>query len=184
MWGRTDRAVQPRAADGLLRVARGGPLMSGCRCVAPTLPLGGHRHPMRRGPDLSQGRRIARLVLVACEAFDNFPPPAARPMATLARVPGGVWLFSRLMQIGWFRRAEFSYGGMAVTSIPDDVVLDWFAPLLRDRRIHRDFAKFAPSAPDRGTLLRWSEQLRAFAHPVLVVRADQDRLMPQSTAVG
>jgi pimeloyl-ACP methyl ester carboxylesterase len=192
------------------------PMMEGYRCVLPTLPLGGHRHPMRSDADLTQrgqarllgefcaaleltevtlvlndwgggqflllepeGRRITRLVLVACEAFDNFPPPPARPMAMLARIPGGVWLFTRLMQIGPFRRARFGYGGMAIAPIPDDVVRDWFAPLTRDRRIRRDFARFAPSAPDRETLLRWSEQLRTYQHPVLVVWAEHDRLMPR-----
>jgi pimeloyl-ACP methyl ester carboxylesterase len=36
-------------------------LRSDCRCVLPTLPLGGHRHPMRRDADLSM-RGIAELV--------------------------------------------------------------------------------------------------------------------------
>jgi pimeloyl-ACP methyl ester carboxylesterase len=81
------------------------------RCIAPTLPLGAHRQPMRPRADLSidgtallvaefleqldlhdvtlimndwggpqllvyhnRTERIGRLVLVACEAFDNFPP--------------------------------------------------------------------------------------------------------------
>lgn len=125
-----------------------------------------------------EGCRVTRLVLVACEAFDNFPPPPARLMAALTRVPGGAWLFSRLMQIGPFRRARFSYGAMTVHPVEDGIMRDWFAPMARNRLIRRDFAKFAPSAPDKATLLSWSEQLRAYPHPVLVVWADQDRMMP------
>lgn len=34
-----------------------------------------------------QGRRVARMVLVACEAFDNFPPGPAKAMATCAGSP-------------------------------------------------------------------------------------------------
>jgi pimeloyl-ACP methyl ester carboxylesterase len=106
------------------------------RCIAPTLPLGAHRQPMRPGADLSidgiallvaellerldldevtlimndwggpqllvdHGRteRISRLVLVACEAFDNFPPGApGRRLAKLAATPDGFGLQSLLMR--------------------------------------------------------------------------------------
>jgi pimeloyl-ACP methyl ester carboxylesterase len=82
------------------------------RCVAPTLPLGAHRHGMRDDADLSPrglarlvsefldgldlndvtlvgndtggalaqlvacdgADRVRRIVLVSCDAFDNFPP--------------------------------------------------------------------------------------------------------------
>ena len=82
------------------------------RCVAPTLPLGAHRHPMHADADLSPdgvaalveellerldltdvtlvgndtggalvqliagrgARRVGRIVLVSCDAFENFPP--------------------------------------------------------------------------------------------------------------
>ncbi|MET0694932.1 MAG: alpha/beta hydrolase [Propionibacteriaceae bacterium] len=189
------------------------PLMDGYRCIAPTLPLGGHRHPMRPDTDLSQrgqarilgefcealdlndvtlvlndwgggqflllepeGKRISRLVLVACEAFDNFPPAPARAMTTLARLPGGVWLLTRLMMIPAFRRAKAGFGGMSLRGLPDEVVADWFAPATRDRRIRRDIARF--SSPDRATLLSWSEELRGCELPVLVVWAAEDRLMP------
>ncbi len=39
------------------------------RCVAPTLPLGAHRHPMRPGADLSLPG-IARLVAEFCDQLD------------------------------------------------------------------------------------------------------------------
>ena len=46
-------------------------LASQCRCVAPTLPLGAHRHPVRTDADLSL-RGIARLVSEFLEAL-NLP---------------------------------------------------------------------------------------------------------------
>jgi pimeloyl-ACP methyl ester carboxylesterase len=59
-------------------------------------------------------------------------------------------------------------------------VLDgWFAPATGNREIRRDLAKFAMGAPDRSTLLEWSERLRSFDRPVLVVWATEDRLMPR-----
>ena len=43
--------------------------------------------------DHDRTERINRLVLVACEAFDNFPPGAPeRRLAKLAAMPGGFGL--------------------------------------------------------------------------------------------
>ncbi|WOI60855.1 alpha/beta fold hydrolase [Streptomyces fradiae] len=126
-----------------------------------------------------QDQRIARMVLVACEAFDNFPPGPAKAMARVCGVPGGVWLLTRLMRVPVIRRSRRGYGGMSLRGVPDDVMDDWFAPATRSRAIRRDLAKFATGAPDSRTLLAWSERLRDFDRPVLVVWATKDRLMPR-----
>ncbi|GGY21858.1 alpha/beta fold hydrolase [Streptomyces djakartensis] len=130
---------------------------------------------------VSEGRaqRIARMVLVACEAFDNFPPGPAKAMARVCRVPGGVWLLTRLMGIPAFRHNRAGYGGMSLRGIPDEIMDGWFAPATRSRAIRKDLAKFATGAPGRKTLLAWSERLREFDRPVLVVWATEDRLMPR-----
>lgn len=192
------------------------PLLDGYRCVLPTLPLGGHRRPMRPDADLShrgvarllgefmerlglddvtlvlndwgggqflvteeRGHRVGRLVLVACEAFDNFPPGPAKAVAQVCRVPGGVRLLTRLMRVPAFRDNPRGYGGMSLRGIPDEILAEWFGPATRSRAIRRDFAKFATSAPGRAVLLEWSEGLRDFDRPVLVVWATEDRLMPR-----
>ncbi|MFF3019439.1 alpha/beta fold hydrolase [Streptomyces sp. NPDC057939] len=130
---------------------------------------------------VSEGRdqRIARLVLVACEAFDNFPPGPAKAMAQVCRIPGGVWLLTRLMRVPAFRHNRGGYGGMSLRGVPDEIMDDWFAPATRSSAIRRDFAKFATGAPERKTLLAWSDRLRDFDRPVLVVWATEDRLMPR-----
>ena len=71
------------------------------------------------------------------------------------------------------------YGGMSLRGIPPEIMADWFGPATRNRAVRRDFAKFATSAPGRGTLLEWSERLREYDRPVLVVWATEDRLMPR-----
>ncbi|NJP99041.1 alpha/beta fold hydrolase [Streptomyces zingiberis] len=128
---------------------------------------------------LEERHRVARMVLVACEAFDNFPPGPAKAAAAVCRVPGGVLLTARLMEIPALRKARRGYGGMSVRGIPDELMDEWFTPARTSRAIRRDFAKFATSAPGRGTLLDWSERLREFDGPVLVVWATEDRLMPR-----
>lgn len=122
--------------------------------------------------------RVARLVLVACEAFDNFPPGAAKPISAVARVPGGVWLLLQLLRLRPIRDLRNGYGGMSVRGIPDDVLEEWFRPARQSRAIRRDFAKFATGAPSRDTLLAAARRLRDVDLPALVVWASADRLMP------
>ncbi|UQI46396.1 alpha/beta hydrolase [Streptomyces sp. HU2014] len=126
-----------------------------------------------------KAERVARMVLVACEAFDNFPPGPAKAGAVVCKVPGGVRVLTWLMRIPFFRHHRSGYGGMSLRGIPDEIMDEWFAPASRSRAIRRDFAKFATSAPKRATLLAWSERLRDFDRPVLVVWATEDRLMPR-----
>ncbi|HEY0447602.1 alpha/beta hydrolase [Actinophytocola sp.] len=130
---------------------------------------------------VTEGRadRVARLVMVACEAFDNFPPGPARPLAVLAGMPGGVWLMTRLFGLKFFRHNKKAYGGMSRTGIPDDVLDDWFAPATASKEIRRDLAKFATTTPRATVLLEWSERLRDFDRPALVVWAADDVMMPR-----
>lgn len=194
------------------------PLLQGYRCVLPTLPLGGHRVPMRPDADLTQfgvarllgefltrlglrdvtlvvndwggaqfllterfpgHEQVARLALVACEAFDNMPPGPARPISRIAALPGGVWVLLQLLRIRAVRHHRNAYGGMSVRGIPDDVLAEWFRPARQSRAIRRDFAKFATGTPPRGVLLDCSERLRRFNRPALVVWAADDRFMPR-----
>ena len=45
--------------------------------------------------------------------------------------------------------------------------------------IRRDLRAFATGTPPAKTLLEWSESLRGFTKPALVVWANQDAMMPQ-----
>lgn len=197
------------------------PYLAGRRVVMPTLPMGGHRLPMRRGTDLTQfgmaaivgeflqaadlrdvvlvlndwggGQfllterlpgfdRVAALALVACEAFENFPPAPARPLAALAKVPGGMWVTVQAMRIRPLRRARLGYGGMSVRGIPDEMLSGWFAPAQRDARVRRDFARFASGAPKRDVLLQAAARLADIDLPTLIVWAARDTMMPREHA--
>jgi pimeloyl-ACP methyl ester carboxylesterase len=190
-----------------------GELTPAFRCIAPTLPLGAHRQPMRPGADLSidgiallvaeflerldlsdvtlvmndwggpqllvdHGRteRIGRFVLVACEAFDNFPPGApGRRLAKLAASRGGFALQSVLMRIPAIRRSVA--GALAKHPIPDDVLRDWFEPFAQDARVRQDLRTYCLSVPlDSGR--NWSAGLARFDMPALVVWASEDQMMP------
>lgn len=129
---------------------------------------------------ISEGRdkRIGRLVLVSCEAFDNFPPKPARPAALLCRFPGGGWVLSRMLGTRLFRHSRRAYGALAKSGIPDAMFDEWFRPAVESAAIRRDLVKFATGSPSRRRLLELSENLATFDRPVLVVWAREDRMMP------
>ncbi|MFD1933663.1 alpha/beta fold hydrolase [Nonomuraea mangrovi] len=129
---------------------------------------------------LGRAERVGRLVLTACEAFDNYPPGLpGRLIELAARTPGGLWLTTRMLGLRSFRRAPGGWGWMSKRPVPDEVMDRWFGPVRASRAIRRDLAKYAVSVPPRRVLLDWAEGLRSFKGPVLVAWAVEDRLMPR-----
>ncbi len=156
-----------------------GELLEALDLVDVTLVLndwGGAQFLLADGPN----DRIAAAVLVACEAFDNFPPGRPGKMiATSARVPALLWLAMHMQRFRWFRRAPGGWGWMIKSPIPKDVMDGWFGPAQHDSRIRRDLRRFALSTPSRAELSALADRLPAFDRPVLIVWATEDRLMPR-----
>ena len=188
------------------------------RCVAPTLPLGAHRHPMRADADLSLpgvarlvaelldrldlrdvtlvgndtggalvqllmaegSARVGRVVLVSCEAFDNFPPGlTGRTLVLAGRL--SPWLFGqfmRQMRVRALRRLPLAFGWL--TKRGDAVTARWTEPVRRQPGIRRDAVRVlrAASADGRRLLEQTALRLGEFDRPALVVWASEDRVMP------
>lgn len=130
-------------------------------------------------PAFGLDARVGRLVFVACEAFDNYPPGLVRGLAVALRVPGAAWLLAQGLRFRAVRRAPGSYGWASKRPVPAEVYDEWFTPIRRDPAIRRDMLRYGLSAPPAATLLEWYERLRDFDRPVLVVWATEDRLMPR-----
>jgi pimeloyl-ACP methyl ester carboxylesterase len=127
-------------------------------------------------------RRVARLVLASCEAFDNFPPKPARPAAWVCRLPGGGWVLSKMLHTKFFRHNRRTYGGLSQRGIPDSVYDEWFRPATQNPLVRRDLVKFATGTPARRILLDWAGRLSRFTRPVLIVWARDDLMMPLAHA--
>jgi pimeloyl-ACP methyl ester carboxylesterase len=194
-------------------------LSPGLRCVAPTLPLGAHRHPMRADADLSlpgiaglvaefmdrldlgdvtlagndtggalvqllmaeNAARVSRAVLVSCDAFDNFPPGlTGKTLVASGRLPPGMFgLFMQQMRFRAVRRLPIAFGWL--TKRGDAVVARWMRPVLTQAGIRRDTVRVlraAAACARDGLLAGAAERLPEFKHPVLVVWASEDRVMP------
>lgn len=124
--------------------------------------------------------RIARLVFVACEAFENYPPGLPGSLAGLAaKLPGGVNGAMQPLRIRSLRRSPVAFGWMSKRPVPDAVLDDWLEPILDQSAVRRDLTKYARSGREaRRATLAADESLALFSKPVLVVWASEDRLMP------
>ncbi|MBB6350480.1 alpha/beta fold hydrolase [Nonomuraea muscovyensis] len=125
--------------------------------------------------------RIGRLVLTSCEALENYPPGVqGRTLHAASRIPGGLFLLLQSFRVPFLVRMPSSLGGMAKRPIPYELVRRWYTPLLTDRAVRRDFAKFCGSV-EKDTYLRAAERLREFRGPALVAWGAEDRMMPPET---
>jgi pimeloyl-ACP methyl ester carboxylesterase len=121
--------------------------------------------------------RLGRLVLTDCDAFENFPPKAFRPLVAAAKVPGALTALLAPMRLPAARRLPLAYGWLAKRPIPRDVMDGWTGRALQDAGVMRDLRKaLAGLAP--ATLLDNAPKLTGFAKPVLLAWAREDRFFP------
>jgi pimeloyl-ACP methyl ester carboxylesterase len=125
--------------------------------------------------------RLARQVILPCEAFGNFPPGLPGKMAALAaRLPGGIQLAARLLRIGWLRRLPVLYGQMARRPVPGELIRRWTEPVLADPDIRRDLLAYCRSRFDKAALITDTEALQRFGGEVLVLWSPDNAVMPPS----
>ena len=123
--------------------------------------------------------RVASLVLVSCEAFDNYPPGlAGRLLCLNAALPGGTFLTAQLLRPRWIRHLPVTFGALSKRRVPDDLFRSWIHPLRHNRKVRRDLTKYLRTVPKPQQLLEWADQQRTFAGPVLIIWARHDKLMP------
>jgi pimeloyl-ACP methyl ester carboxylesterase len=124
-------------------------------------------------------QRVARQVILPCEAFDNFPPGLPGRMVTLAvRIPGGLQLAARQLRVSGLRRLPLLFGQMARRPVPDDLVRRWTEPVLRDQGVRRDLLAYCRGGFDKATLVRDTEALQRFRGEALVLWSPDNRVMP------
>jgi pimeloyl-ACP methyl ester carboxylesterase len=123
--------------------------------------------------------RVARQVILACEAFGNFPPGLPGKMLALAvRLPAGIQLAARQLRVGWLRRLPMLYGQMARRTVPGELIRRWTEPVLSDPDVRRDLLAYCRGPLDKAALIRDTEALRRFQGEVLVLWSPDNRVMP------
>jgi pimeloyl-ACP methyl ester carboxylesterase len=187
------------------------------RCIAPTLPMGAHRHAMDPGADLSPrglaaivsellerldlddvtlvgndtggalvqllaaegDPRVGRIVLVSCDAFENFPPGlTGRAIVLAGKLPPGLFgMFMQQMRVRALRRLPLAFGWL--TKRGDATTARWLGPVLGHPDIRRDTVRVLRGmGAERSLLVDVAQRLPGFDRPALVVWASEDRVMP------
>ncbi|MFC7228272.1 alpha/beta hydrolase [Salinirubellus salinus] len=123
--------------------------------------------------------RVARLVLVNCDAYDNFPPLAAKPFTLGARVPGVVGLFARSLRSATVRRLAFRL--LTKHPVEDRVLADYVDALTRDPGVRRDLRTALLGVDPRYTN-EAAASFPDFDRPVLVVWGTDDPIFPLADA--
>ncbi|HET7667442.1 MAG TPA: alpha/beta hydrolase [Mycobacterium sp.] len=132
--------------------------------------------------DIGRDKRVARLVICPSEAFDNFPPGLPGKVAWLAsRTTLTVALAMRQLEIGWLRQRWLIFGQMAKKPVPQEIVDEWLAGGLADRRIRKDLVKYCRTQLDKADLIRATNRLADFDGDVLVLWS-RNPVMPASHA--
>jgi pimeloyl-ACP methyl ester carboxylesterase len=117
--------------------------------------------------------RLGRLVLTPCDAYENFLPPAFRPLQLLAHVPGSVLLIVQSMRLPAARRLPLAYGWVTKRA-GDELTAAWIAPALSSRAVRREIATILKGISSRYTI-EAAERFAGFRKPVLIAWAPEDR---------
>ena len=133
------------------------------------------------GPQLTAVRhpeRIAGLVLLPEEAFDNIPPGLPGTFAGIAgRMPGGIFTVAQTLRVPFLRRLPMTFGWMAKRPIPRATMTSWITGIRTDRGVRRDVAKYVRTSDYNG-LQEAATALAHFDRPTLVLWASEDKVMP------
>ena len=125
--------------------------------------------------------RIGRLLLTNCDAFENFLPPAFRPMQWAARVPGGLTGMMAGMRFAPLRRLPNAYGRLIKRDFAGAPTRDWVDPYLTNKGVRRDTIKVLKGIDPKHTF-EAAERLREFDRPALLAWAVEDRFFKLSFA--
>jgi pimeloyl-ACP methyl ester carboxylesterase len=123
-------------------------------------------------------QRIGALVLTNCDAFDNFPPKAFRPLRPLAAVPGAIRAMLAPLAFGPLRRAVF---GLLVDRDVDHLFADWTRRPREDPRIMADLVRVTRGF-HRSVTEAAARALPGFDRPVLLTWGTDDPFFPLAHA--
>ncbi len=119
--------------------------------------------------------RLGRVVLTPCDAFEEFFPEPFTSLPRLARLPGAMFLTSRLFRLPVLHRLPNTFGWLAKDGISAEILDSYLRPSYESHLIRRDTKRFLVGVHNRYTLAA-AEKLTGFGKPVLLVRAGNDRI--------
>jgi pimeloyl-ACP methyl ester carboxylesterase len=125
--------------------------------------------------------RIGGLLLTNCDAFENFLPPAFRPLQWAAKVPGGLTGMMAGMRFAALRRLPIAYGWLIKRDFAGAPTREWVDPYLTNKGIRRDTIKVLKGIDPKYTI-EAAEKLQSWDKPAMLAWAVEDRFFKLSFA--
>jgi pimeloyl-ACP methyl ester carboxylesterase len=131
--------------------------------------------------------RLHTFTLTNCEAHDNVPPPALRPLYQLARADQamGTDLLARLASRQGSdpaaRKRFYRHSYSDPASLPDDIARAWLEPLLANRELARQYLRMFTSIRARD-LLAAEPGLAQLKVPTFIVWGTGDKFFGRNWA--
>jgi pimeloyl-ACP methyl ester carboxylesterase len=122
-------------------------------------------------------KRIGRIVLTNCDAYDNFPPKGFRWMVKAARIPGFVFEMAQPMRSKAFRNGPLAFGHLAKHGLDQEILASWCRPGTKSGAIRRDIGKFLRELKPEYTQSA-AAGLKRFDRPALIAWAPEEKLFP------
>jgi pimeloyl-ACP methyl ester carboxylesterase len=119
-------------------------------------------------------KRIRRLVLTNCDAFDRFPPPPFGAMFKAFRSPRAIRGLMAPLRAVAVRHSPLGFGPLVNGPLDPEQTWGWVEPCLKNAEVRSDTARFARQV-DPQDLLGASSRLGGFEGPALLVWGTADR---------
>jgi pimeloyl-ACP methyl ester carboxylesterase len=113
-------------------------------------------------------RRIGRLVLTPCDAYENFPPAFFKWLLAPAQSSIGARLLLQPMRFKAMRNSPMGFGWLSKKGIDSEVTDSWLRPARTNAGVRRDLAKAIKGVHPRYTI-EAAGRLGEFDRPVLLV---------------
>ena len=125
---------------------------------------------------------LAGLVLTPCDAYENFLPPAFRPLQVLARrAPRVLVALVQPMRLRAVRRSPLGFGWLSKRGVGDERAERWMRPFLDVPATRRDVVRTL-AAIDSADTVAAAARLGQLGRPVAIAWADGDRFFPRRLA--
>ena len=124
-------------------------------------------------------RRIGRLVLTNCDAFDLFPPKEFQGLVKIGRHATLLKPLLTALRPQVIRHQRNVYGGTVAGRPDPDITRSWIEPGLRNRGVRRDTAKLLATM-EPADLLAVSTRFGRFTKPVRLAWGTDDPFFPLS----
>lgn len=121
----------------------------------------------------TDARRIGRLVLTNCDAFDKFPPPPFNLLVKAGRSRAMLKAMAAATRPTFLRHSALGFGPLA-RSLDAALTAAWMEPLRTDPAIRDDTARFMAGI-DPAELMDVATRLSAFSRPVRLAWGEADR---------